>query len=324
MIGLGNMGTAIANLIALNGHDIAGWDHDQAVVAEISNHHRNSKYLDGIELHAGFRATNDLGSMVEGCNVVFVAIPARFIEPTLAPVCAAMPAKTIVVNMAKGIDAASGLTALQILGELLPAQPLVMLAGPSVANEFARGMPTVVVLAGSRRSELLRVSGLLDTTFFRTRFSDDAIGVELGGVLKNIYAIGLGMFDGQDITSVNFRAVYLTIALEEMAQVGEAMGAKIETFLYLAGIGDLLATTLSQHSHNRRMGELLAKGRSLEEIREEMGVLPEGYTTLRATLDLAEKLHAPAPLAKGLWDVINGRETADRFITSFIHDFVVE
>lgn len=324
MVGLGNMGTAVADLIARNGHRVIGWDHQQTVVSEVTERHRNSAYLSGIELHGDLEATSDLISLMERVSILFVAIPARFIEPTLAPVSSALSAKTVVVNMAKGIDVASGLTALQLLDDLFPEQPLVMLSGPSVANEFAHGLPTVVVLAGPRRTELVRVSSLLDTAFFRTRFSDDAIGVELGGVLKNIYAIGLGMFDGKNITSVNFRAVYLTSALEEMAEVGEAMGARLETFLYLAGIGDLLATALSSHSHNRKMGELLAQGRPLAEIRKEMGVLPEGYTTLQAILNLAEKLHVPAPLAKGLWDVIHGRATADTFITSFIHDFVVD
>ncbi len=322
LIGLGNLGSAVADLVARNGHDVVGWDHQSEVVEEVSTRHRNSRYLPGLDLHPASTATDDLAGLLATCEVVFIAVPARFIEPTLAPVVDAVPADTIVVNMAKGIDVRNGLTALQTLGELLPRHSVVMLSGPSIANEFAHGMPTVVVLAGPDRTDLLRVSTLLDNEYFRTRFSDDAIGVELGGVLKNIYAIGLGMFDGQAVTSINFRAVYLTVALEEMARIGAAVGARLETFLYLAGIGDLLATALSEHSHNRQMGQRLAEGRTREQIRDEMGVLPEGYGTLRATLYVAEKMHVAVPLAKGLWDVIDGRQTADRFITSFIHDFV--
>ena len=195
-----------------------------------------------------------------------------------------------------------------------------MLSGPSIANEFAREMPTVVVIAGERRNDMLKVAHVLDNECFRTRFSDDATGVELGGILKNIYTIGLGLFDGKEITSVNFRAVYLTIAMEEIARIGVAMGAKIETFLYLAGIGDLLATSLSQHSHNRQLGEYLAHGYSLAEIKEKMGVLPEGFNTLQIVLYIAEKLHISMPLARGLWDVIHGRYEADKFIKAFIKD----
>jgi glycerol-3-phosphate dehydrogenase (NAD(P)+) len=197
-----------------------------------------------------------------------------------------------------------------------------MLSGPSIANEFARGMPTVVVLAGAERADLLAVSRVLESRYFRTRFSDDATGIELGGILKNVYAIGLGLFDGKGITSVNFRSVYLTIALEEMTKLGVGLGAKAETFSYLAGLGDLLATSLSSHSHNRRMGELLATGNSLEAVEEQMGVLPEGYKTLRMALDIAEKLHISLPLARGLWDVIHSRVEAETFIFAFIRDFV--
>jgi glycerol-3-phosphate dehydrogenase (NAD(P)+) len=180
----------------------------------------------------------------------------------------------------------------------------------------------VVMIAGRSSADLLRVARLLDNQFFRVRFSDDEIGVELGGVLKNAYVIGLGMFDGQQIESVNFRSVYLTLALEEMTRVGVALGAREATFAYLAGMGDLLATALSEHSHNRRLGVLLASGRSLNEIEQIMGVLPEGYNTIQTILMIAEKLHVPAPLAKGLWDVINGRYSAERFTYAFIRDFV--
>jgi glycerol-3-phosphate dehydrogenase (NAD(P)+) len=225
--------------------------------------------------------------------------------------------------MAKGIDGETGLTSYQTLSMLFPDNSILMLSGPTIANEFARNMPTVVVLAGEHRQDLLSVARLLDNNCFRTRFSDDTTGVELGGILKNIYTIGLGLFDGKEITSVNFRAAYLTIAMEEIAKIGSAMGARIETFLYLAGIGDLLATSLSEHSHNRKMGTYLAQGLSLDEIRSEMGVLPEGYNTLQIVLYVAEKLHVSIPLAKGIWDVIHGRYDAEYFIESFIKDFVV-
>jgi glycerol-3-phosphate dehydrogenase (NAD(P)+) len=229
---------------------------------------------------------------------------------------------TIVVNLAKGIDRETGMTSFQILSRLFPQNRRIMLAGPAIANEFARGMPTVVVLAGRYITDLLLISRLLDNHHFRTRFSDDEIGVELGGILKNIYTIGLGLFDGKHITSVNFRSVYLTIALEEITRIGVSMGGKAETFAYLAGMGDMLATSLSEHSHNRHMGELLAQGLALEEIRATMGVLPEGYNTMKYILSLAEKLHVPLLLAKGLWDVIHGRYDTDRFIYSFAQDFV--
>jgi glycerol-3-phosphate dehydrogenase (NAD(P)+) len=322
LIGMGNMGTAIANLIAVNGFEVLGWDYNPSVVDEINKKGVNSQYLPGIDLDLKLKATNEILRVADFSELLFVAIPSVFIKTTLAPLQDHMPEDLIVVNMAKGIDRVTGLTSFQTIGSIFPDNRKVVLSGPTIANEFARGMATVVVLASDRRDDLLKVAHVLDNECFRTRFSDDTIGVELGGILKNIYTIGLGLFDGKQITSVNFRSVYLTIAMEEIARIGVAMGAKIETFLYLAGIGDLLATSMRQHSHNRQLGEYLAHGYSLEEIKDKMGVLPEGFNTLQIALYIAEKLHISIPLAKGLWDVIHGRYQADKFIKAFIKDFV--
>jgi glycerol-3-phosphate dehydrogenase (NAD(P)+) len=322
LIGLGNLGTAIGNLVAGNGHAVIGWEHNPQVVDEINQTHSNTRFLPGVSLDPKLKATHSLLEVIDECPVIFIALPSVFIESTLGKVKEQMNPQAILVNMAKGIDRTSGLTSFQVLICMFPKNSGIMLSGPSIASEFALGLPTVVVLAGQNRNDLLTVSHLLDNTSFRTRFSEDAIGVELGGVLKNIYAIGLGMFDGQGIRSVNFRAAYLTIALEEMARIGVGLGAKIETFLYLSGMGDLLATSMSEHSHNRRMGELLAQGLTLQQIRNEMGIVPEGYNTLKSMLYLAEKLHIAMPLAKGLWDVAHGRISPQSFINSFIRDFV--
>ena len=324
LVGLGNLGTAIANLVTTNCCNVLGWEYDRAVIKEVNDHHTNSRFLPGIELSPNLVACDDVHQVFHGSPIVFIAIPSKFIRPTLQPVveAGAVDPHTIVVNMAKGIDADTGQTAFQTVEDLLPRNPRVMLSGPSIANEFAHGLPTIVVLASQDRAHLVPVARVLDTRHFRTRFSDDAVGVELGGLLKNIYAIGLGLFDGKEITSVNFRSVYLTIALEEMTRIGVALGARAETFSYLSGLGDLLATSLSEHSHNRRLGEYLSQNLPLETIQNRMGVLPEGYNTLRIILDIAEKLHVSLPLAKGLWDVIQGRLEAETFIFSFIRDFV--
>ncbi|HMD90624.1 MAG TPA: NAD(P)H-dependent glycerol-3-phosphate dehydrogenase [Anaerolineaceae bacterium] len=322
IIGLGNLGAAVGNMIAANGYAVMGWEYNPAVASEINEQHTNSRFLPGISIHPNLRATTDLSTVLLNSQVIFISIPSAFIKSTLQSYQGQLNPQMMIVNLAKGIDRESGLTSFQIISQLFPQNPRVMLSGPSIANEFAHHMPTVVVIAGKQINDLLLVSHLLENDYFRTRFSDDEIGVELGGILKNIYAIGLGLLDGKQITSINFRAVYLTLAMEEITHIGVCMGAKIETFLYLSGIGDLLATSLSQHSHNRRMGELLAQGLTLPQIEKEMGVAPEGFNTLKSMLYLAEKLHVAMPLAKGLWDVIYGKYSAEKFITSFIRDFV--
>src|SRR5512137_1907852 len=260
IVGLGNLGAAVANLVASNGHEVMGWEYTAAVVDEINRQHTNARFLPGVVMHQNLTATTDLAAVFQNSEVTFIAIPSVFIQRTLRPLRGQIAPEIVLVNMAKGIDGATGLTSFQTLSGMFPANPRVMLSGPSIANEFAQGLPTVVVIAGQNKTDLMHVARALDNDYFRTRFSDDEIGVELGGILKNIYAIGLGLFDGKNVTSINFRAVYLTLAMEEITRIGVALGAKVETFLYLSGIGDLLATSLSGHSHNRRMGELLAQG----------------------------------------------------------------
>ncbi len=320
-IGFGNMGTAMANLIASNGYEVIGWELDENVVDEINSKNLNSKFLPGIKLNPALKATKELSSVFDNCEIIFIAIPSVFVKSTLQPFKDRVAKNIVLVNLVKGIDSNTGLTSFQTISLLFPQSKKIMLSGPSIANEFARKMPTVVVLAGKNKSDLSIVSHILDNEYFRTRFSDDEIGVELGGILKNIYAIGLGMFDGKNIKSVNFRAAYLTITLDEMRKIGIALGAKKETFSYLSGMGDLLATSLSEHSHNRKLGELLAGGLNLKKIENKMGVLPEGYNALRAVLYIAEKFHISTPLAKSLWDVINGRYDVEKFIYLFIKDF---
>jgi glycerol-3-phosphate dehydrogenase (NAD(P)+) len=321
-VGLGNLGTAFASLFAANGYRVIGWEHNASVIEELNARHSNSRFLPGVELNASVSATSDLGQLFRDCETVFVALPSVFIRQTLEPAREQARHETLIVNLAKGIDGQTGMTSFQMLSTLFPDNRIIMLSGPSIANEFAQGLPTVVMIAGRSTTDLLRVARLLDNQHFRVRFSDDTIGVELGGILKNAYVIGLGMFDGQRIESVNFRSVYLTLALEEMTRIGVSLGARPETFAYLAGLGDLLATALSQHSHNRKLGVLLASGLALNVIEQTMGVLPEGYNTIQTILTTAEKMHVPAPLAKGLWDVIKGRYSAERFIYAFIKDFV--
>lgn len=323
LIGLGNVGCAIANLAATNGYHVIGWEYSQEVVEEINTHHTNTRFLPDVALHPHLEATSSLERVLQSCDIVFAALPTLFIRATLEQYRGSINPQVVLVNLAKGIEPETGLTAFQLLTTLFPQNQRLMLAGPAIANEFARGAPTVVVLAGQHMPDMLRVARVLDSDTFRTRFSHDATGVELGGILKNIYTIGLGLFDGKQIHSVNIRSVYLTIALEEITRIGVTLGGNAETFSYLAGMGDLLATSLSQHSHNRRMGVLLAEGLSLDAVKAEMGVIPEGYNTMSFVLGLAEKWHVPLPLAWGLWDVLHGRRNTATFISSFARDFVV-
>lgn len=313
-VGLGNMGTAMANHIAGNGYDVYGWDHDNNVVDEINKDRLNSKYLPGTKINSKVSATNELPGIFKNSQMVFIAVPSMFIRKTIQTFKSKIDSRIIIVNLAKGIEFETGFTSFKILSEIFPSNSLIMLSGPSIANEIAAGVPTAVVIAGKNKSDLTLLSKILDNKDFRTSISNDEIGAELGGILKNIYAIGLGMFDGKGIKGTNFRSVYLTLALKEMENIGTKLGAKKETFYFLAGLGDLFATSLSGHSHNRKMGELLANRLPLSEIENVMGVLPEGYNTLKIILGIAEKKGVIMPLAAGMLDVINGKLDINEFI----------
>ena len=316
IIGLGNMGTALANLIANNAHDVLGWEYDPAVVERINSTHE-SHYLAGIALSPRIRATHTLADVTTQCRIIFITLPSRFIEPTLEPVLDQLPAETIVVNIAKGLDANSGKTAFSRVEDLLPNNACVHLSGPSIANEYAHGLPTAVILASRHRDALTPVSGVLDCAHFKTRHSDDPVGVELGGVLKNIYAFGQGLLSAT-ADNINFKGAYLTAALHEMQTLGVTLGAKPESFLGIAGVGDLIATALSEHSHNVGAGKLFASGKSAQEAEQAVGTLPEGYYTLQAALMLGTQYNIELPLAKGLLAVIEKRMPAGQLVQQIL------
>jgi len=221
------------------------------------------------------------------------------------------------VNMSKGIDAGTGRTAYQMLADLFPHNPKAMVAGPSLANEFARGVVTAVIAASSVPALFPLIRSAMSNNRFAVATSEDVAGVEWGAILKNIYALGLGLMEGREEAGLNFSGAYLTQALKEMTALGRAMGARAGSFLALSGLGDLIATALSENSHNHTMGRLLAQGLSLEEIKQQMSVLPEGYNTLGAALTLARRQSVALPLAGLLHDVIHGDADLAEFFPRF-------
>ncbi len=318
VIGLGNMGTAVANLMAANGVQVWGWDHFKEVVDEINQAHTNSKYLQGVPLHRELRASTKIGEVLQGKDVVFVALPSEFIRKVLTPQRDHVAPQSLIVNLSKGVEAETCLTASGMLKDIFPNNEIIVLSGPSIANEFSRDLPCGVMLAGEKIASLFKVARLVESRSFRTRFSTDVIGVEWAGILKNIYAIGLGLIDGSGIESINFRSAFITKAVEEMSDLIEAWGGQRRTVYYLAGLGDLIATCLSAHSHNRRLGYLLGKGHSFSEAQEKMGVLPEGIRTLRIAVYLAEKYHTPMPVARGVLGVMEGEFSAECLVRNFM------
>ncbi len=318
MIGLGNMGTAVANNIASNGHDVAGWEYDLETVCEINKLHRNTRYLKGVKLSARLKATVDIEEALRGKDIVFVALPSKYIKAVLSSQAARVNKNTLIVNLSKGIEEGTLLTASGMLSNIFKHNKVIVLSGPSIANEFARGYPCMVVLTGDRTVDLCKAAAAVETTTFRARFSSDKVGVEWFGILKNMYAIGLGIIHGQGLDSINFKAAYITMAREEMTSLIEAMGGNRETVLNLAGLGDLIATSLSEHSHNRRFGEMLADGKSLAYAEKILGVLPEGLKALRAAEKLSKKHRVKMPVAGAILNIIDKQLKPSKLIENLL------
>lgn len=313
LLGLGNLGTAVARLLAANGHPVLAWEHDEAVVEEINSRHGNHRYLEGVDLPKTVVATGDIGKVLAEGELVINCLPSKFIVPVLEPVAAKLPPGTPLVNMAKGIDRQSRQTASQQLGHLFPSNPLVMLAGPSLANEFSRGVNTVVVAACEDRAVAQQVADLMTNDHFTVLLSDDVVGVELGGILKNIYAIGLGAAHAEGPPGLNFVGAYLTQALGEMQRIGMTLGASAESFYSFSGVGDLVATAMSEQSHNYRFGKLIGSGMTLAEAGDKAGLLPEGVNTLQVMAKLADEQQLQLPLLRALQQLLEEGGDIRRF-----------
>ena len=318
IIGLGNMGTAIGNNIAKNGYKVLGWEYFKEVVKEVNSSHKNSRFLPGIKLSPNLTATNNLKEALLGASIVFVALPSAFIRKVLNGAEKWLNQEVIIVNLSKGVEEETCYTASKILKEIFPKNEIVVLSGPSLANEFSKNLPCEVVLAGSNKETLYKIAKLIETETFRTVFSHDIVGVEWSGILKNIYAIGLGLIEGAGIRSFNFTGVFITKAVEEMANLVEALGGEKKSVYHLSGLGDLIATSLSEFSHNRRLGKLLSQGYSLDKAKKEMGNLPEGVKALKVVVYLAEKYSTPIPVAKEILQVIEGKLKPSLLVKNFM------
>ncbi len=305
ILGAGSWGTALA--VNLGESAPALWDHDEARAVATQTSRVNGRYLPDVRLPDGVRVTSHLSLALRGADVVVFATPSHTLREVARRVrdAAGFDPQQIVVNVAKGLEEHSGKRLSQVLAEELPqpANRIVSLVGPSHAEEVARRMPTTVVAAGTDPAVLQRVQELFSTDTFRVYTNDDVIGVELAVALKNVIAIAAGIADGLGFGD-NTKGALLTRGLAEMARLGVALGARAETFAGLAGLGDLVTTATSRHSRNRNLGEAIARGRSLEDARRDLGMVAEGVPTARAAVELARARQLELPISEQVYAVL--------------------
>lgn len=304
LLGGGSWGTTVASLVARNA-PITLWARDSKIVEEINTHHTNKKYLPDAVLPQKLKATNDLAKLVSSVDVLIIGVPSSGFRGVLDEVKPHLRAWVPVISLTKGLELDTQMRMTEIINEKLPGHPSGVLSGPNLAREIMAGQAAASVIAMDDNTIVKELQGIFNSGLFRVYTNDDVIGCELGGVLKNIIAIAVGMGDGQGAGD-NTRSALITRGLSEVTRLGVAMGGRAETFGGLAGMGDMIATCISPQSRNRHVGVELGKGRQMAEIIADMVMVAEGAKSAPAVIALAEKYNVDMPIARDVSRVLSG------------------
>ena len=313
IIGGGAWGTALAVVARRAGSLPLLWARDPDVVASINERHQNPLFLPEVTLDASITATADLGSAIEGADAIVLAVPAQFLRAILIRLAEHLPTNLPMLHCAKGIEAGSLKTMSEIAAEILPACPSVVLSGPSFAAEVARGLPTAVTIASHDAALGRAFVTALGSSRFRPYLSDDPLGVELGGAVKNVLAIACGIVVGRGLGE-NARAALITRGLAEMVRLGVAKGVRAETFRGLSGLGDLVLTCSSGKSRNYTFGLALGGGQDLETVLHGSRSVIEGVATSAAVGRLGKRLGIEMPISEAVDALLHGDATIDGLI----------
>jgi glycerol-3-phosphate dehydrogenase (NAD(P)+) len=305
IIGAGSWGPALANLLAPAGVGVSLWDVDQDLLHYMARSRENKKYLPGHRLADGVEIADTQRSCVSGADFVVTAVPSQHFRSALTSALPEMSESAFIVNVAKGIEIGSLKTLSQICKEIAPERKYAVLSGPSHAEEVADALPTTVTVASSDARTASAVQDIFMNDRFRVYTQSDVIGVELGGALKNIIALGAGISDGMGYGD-NTKAALMTRGITEMARLGKALGAKGETFFGLSGIGDLIVTCTSMHSRNRRCGIMIGEGTPPKDATARIGMVVEGVPSAEAARALAHKHGVEMPITEAICRIVKG------------------
>ncbi len=312
VLGGGSWGTTVASLAAGHARAIL-WARDANVAGEITADHRNSRYLPELDLHPELEATSSLEEAVEAADVLVMGVPSHGMRAALEAAAPYVRPWIPIVSLAKGLEAGTRLRPTEVIGEVMPGHPAGVLSGPNLAREVLAGYAAAAVMAMPDAHVARSLQQIFASRVFRVYTATDVLGCELGGVLKNVIAIAAGMGEGLGVGD-NTRAMVITRGLAEITRLGTAMGGEQLTFAGLTGLGDLMATCMSPLSRNRRVGEELARGRTIAEITADMNQVAEGVKTARVVVELAEQYEVAMPIAAEVDAVVNeGRSAEDAF-----------
>jgi glycerol-3-phosphate dehydrogenase (NAD(P)+) len=317
VVGAGAWGTALADLLARNGHSVTLWAFEPDVVQTINQRHENTRFLPGATLHRALRATGDIADALEGTTLVCVATPSQHLRAILAKGASSLPARVTVCVASKGIERDTLALMSDVVAEQAPGRPVVALSGPSFAAEVVAHQPTAIVAASDDTVAAETVQEAFSNRTFRVYTHDDIIGVELGGSLKNVMAVATGICEGAGF-GFNSRAALITRGLAEMTRLGTALGAKPATFAGLAGIGDLVLTCTGSLSRNRAVGVAVGKGATLDEALAGKETVAEGVATTRSALALAEREGVEMPIVTMVHRVLFDGHSAQRAVADLM------
>lgn len=304
ILGAGSWGTTLAVLLARAGREVTLWGRDGSAIAELATRRENARYLPGVRIPDTVRCTASLEEAVRGSDHLVVAVPSQGVRALAANLATLVEPRHALLSATKGIEAESARRMSVLLREHLPTAPLAVLSGPNIAREIASGLPAPTVVAAEDPEVARDFQELVGTPSFRAYRNEDVVGVELAGALKNVIALGAGAIDGMRLGD-NAKAGFITRGLAEIARLGVAAGANPLTFAGLAGFGDLVATAFSKHSRNRTAGELLAQGRTLEDVRRSLGgQVTEGVGTTLAAHRLSRDFRVEMPIAEATYGVL--------------------
>ncbi|WKZ57634.1 MAG: NAD(P)H-dependent glycerol-3-phosphate dehydrogenase [Bdellovibrionota bacterium] len=314
VVGLGNWGTALANHLAWSGHQIIGWSVQPDVVSSINAQHRHCQCLTDIELHSSMRATGTLDEL-SSCSTLLIALPSAALSEVL-PTLTFRP--RAIVSAVKGLERTTLQTPLQYFSKVLgDTVSYTVISGPSFAHDVARRMPAGVVAASTHEDEARRIATMFTTEWMRVYISTDTLGVELGGIVKNVIALAVGISDGMQLGD-SARAMLITRGLAEIMRLGEALGAQGTTFMGLSGLGDLAMTATSDLSRNRQVGLRLGRGEALSDIISSLGSVAEGVATSRVVSSLARTHGIEMPITDQVAAVVDGRITPIEAVRALI------
>jgi glycerol-3-phosphate dehydrogenase (NAD(P)+) len=295
----------LAVLLAKKGHKVNLWVYEKDDYQSIMKERENRRYLPGISIPSNVDVYFELKQAVRDRDLILLAVPSHAVRETARKIAAYVSSKPIIINAAKGLEENTYKRLSQVIGEEIPQARIVVLSGPSHAEEVAQDIPTTVVCSSEDMEAAEQVQDIFMCSSFRVYTNSDLIGVEIGGALKNIIALAAGICHGLGYGD-NTKAALMTRGVYEMAKLGQAVGASALTFAGLSGIGDLIVTCTSMHSRNQRAGILIGQGKSTEEALTQIGMVVEGVKTCKAAYELAQSLNIEMPITEQLYRILYG------------------